>query len=311
MLLPGFGLALRGQEVADIGPAAHVQVRGDPFQGHGGFGAQALRDADFARITFGAMGQFGFRPTEFLQFFRQQAAGLFRVGFPPDGPGRLSRGRHRRDAGEQFPTEWVTAKIPAAPEGLVKVVRRQQPLGIEVALELLAAGGIVRGDVEGGQQAIHAQPAGALFRRLEAGGPTAPTVGGERLPGAQQPGAGGIQMHVIAGEVEIAGGAAVHHDGFVTAAEQLARAAVAQIEARGVGAEQPFHAGPEVRARGFDDEMKMIGHEHVGVDVPAGFRAGFAQRGQKTPAIQVVAKNGFPATTPVHDVIDGARILDA
>ena len=64
------------------------------------------------------------------------------------------------------------------------------------------------------------------------------------------------------------------HLRFVATAEEVAKVLVAAVEARRVGAEKPFHAGNEVGAGRFDDEMEMIAHQAVGVDLPGGFFRG-------------------------------------
>jgi hypothetical protein len=45
--------------------------------------------------------------------------------------------------------------------------------------------------------------------------------------------------------------------------------------------------------------------------LPAGLAAGFAERFQEAPPIQVVFENRFPPVAPVHQVIDRAGILDS
>ena len=53
----------------------------------------------------------------------------------------------------------------------------------------------------------------------------------------------------------------------------------------------------------------MIGHEHIGVNLPAGLRATLRQRPDETLPIRVIVKNQLPPVTAVQDVVNRARIL--
>jgi hypothetical protein len=53
----------------------------------------------------------------------------------------------------------------------------------------------------------------------------------------------------------------------------------------------------------------MITHQAPGVDLPAGFAAGFAQGLEKQLAILIGAKDSFPMVATIHDVVNRARIL--
>jgi len=57
--------------------------------------------------------------------------------------------------------------------------------------------------------------------------------------------------------------------------------------------------------------MKMISHQAVGVESPFGLGAPFAQGLQETLSIGIVAKYWLASVTSVHNVTDGAGILDA
>lgn len=72
-----------------------------------------------------------------------------------------------------------------------------------------------------------------------------------------------------------------------------------------------FHAIDKVRLRGFDDEMKMVGHETPGMCLPAGFAAGLGEGFQEPHPILIVQKDGFAPVAPVHDVVNGPGILNA
>jgi hypothetical protein len=57
--------------------------------------------------------------------------------------------------------------------------------------------------------------------------------------------------------------------------------------------------------------MKMIGHQAIGQDVPAGLATGFSKRLQKTAPIGAITKNVFAAIPAIHDMINRSRIFDA
>jgi hypothetical protein len=86
---------------------------------------------------------------------------------------------------------------------------------------------------------------------------------------------------------------------------------VPAVEATGIGAEEPSHAGDEIGLRRLDHQMKMIGHETIRMDLPRSLVAGLAEREQKTLAVEVILENGFAVIAAVHEVIEGTGIFDA
>ena len=118
-------------------------------------------------------------------------------------------------------------------------------------------------------------------------------------------------MHVIAHGFEVTVAAAVHDERLVPSAEEVTEFPVSAIEARSVRAQQPFHAGDQVGLRCFDHQVKVVGHETVGMDLPTGLLAGLAQGGEKALAVLVIRVNVLPPVTPVHDVVNGTRVLDS
>ena len=89
-------------------------------------------------------------------------------------------------------------------------------------------------------------------------------------------------------------------------AEQL----VPPVETGRVSAQKPFHARDQIGLRRFDNQMKMVQPQTIGMHLPAGLAADFAQRFQETLPIPVIFENRFPPITSIHHVIDRARILD-
>jgi len=77
------------------------------------------------------------------------------------------------------------------------------------------------------------------------------------------------------------------------------------IEPSGVGSQQPLHALDQIGFGRFDHQMKMVGHQAPGVNLPVGFGAGFPQRFNKKFPVLYPAKDGFLVVAAVHEVIDG------
>jgi len=61
----------------------------------------------------------------------------------------------------------------------------------------------------------------------------------------------------------------------------------------------------------FDDQMKVIGHETIGVDLPIGLGAGLAERIEEEETIGIVPEDRFTAIAAVHDVVDRSFIFQA
>lgn len=57
--------------------------------------------------------------------------------------------------------------------------------------------------------------------------------------------------------------------------------------------------------------MKMIPHQAIGMNLPIGLGAGFAQGGDETLAVPVVLEDRLAMIAPIHDMIDRAGILYA
>src|SRR5579863_8196173 len=118
-------------------------------------------------------------------------------------------------------------------------------------------------------------------------------------------------MHIIAHRLEITIAAAIHNQRLVTAAEKVPKLLVPSIMPSRVGAQQPFHAGHQVGLRRFHHQMKIIVHQAIGMRLPARLATGFSERFQKSPPINVILKNILPPVTPVHHMINRARVFDS
>jgi hypothetical protein len=116
---------------------------------------------------------------------------------------------------------------------------------------------------------------------------------------------------IVAEVFEITIAAAIDDEGLVAAAEEVAEEFVAAVEAARVGGKEPFHAVDEIGLGCLEDEMKMIVHEAIGMNLPGGLGASFAQGFEKEETVFFIVEDGLAAVATAHDVIDGSRILNA
>ena len=78
-----------------------------------------------------------------------------------------------------------------------------------------------------------------------------------------------------------------------------------------VGAEEPLHSVYQIGPGRLYHQVKMIGHQALGVHLPVAFRAGFTQRLEPQLTIGIAADNRLPAITAAHHVIDRSGVLDS
>ena len=117
-------------------------------------------------------------------------------------------------------------------------------------------------------------------------------------------------MDVVADRGEVIVAAAVHNERLVASAEEVAEEFMTAIEASGVGAEEPAHASDEIAVGCLDDEVKMIAHQAIGVDLPVGLGTSFTEGGEEAMTIGVVGEDGLAAVAPAHQMINRAGIFD-
>src|SRR5208337_4634826 len=86
---------------------------------------------------------------------------------------------------------------------------------------------------------------------------------------------------------------------------------VPPIETTGIGSQQPLHAGDQISAGRFDNQMKMVRHQAPGMDLPAGFFTGLAQRLHKQPVGLLVLEDGVTPIPSAHDVVNRPGVLNA
>src|SRR4051812_30323131 len=74
----------------------------------------------------------------------------------------------------------------------------------------------------------------------------------------------------------------------VTAAEEMAPAPPTSVPALRVSPQQPFHSDAQVGLRRLHHHMKVVAHQHVGMDLPTRLCTGLSQGLQKTLPILFV-----------------------
>src|SRR5208283_2220424 len=118
-------------------------------------------------------------------------------------------------------------------------------------------------------------------------------------------------MHVIASSSQIARRALVNDQRLVTSAEQMPEELMPAIEPSRVSAEEPFHARHQVWLRCLGHQVKVISHQAIGVDLPAGLFTCLAQRAKESLAILVIKEDRFAPISPTHQMVDGTGKLNS
>lgn len=126
------------------------------------------------------------------------------------------------------------------------------------------------------EQSITAEPHGSMLRSTEVPGDAAPGIGAQGIIATEHAGADWIEMHVIADGLQIAV-SCLDEQCFVAAAEDVTEKFATMIETKGVAAEKPAHACDQVCVGCFEDEVKMIWHEAIGMYLKAGFVTGLGE----------------------------------
>ncbi len=107
-----------------------------------------------------------------------------------------------------------------------------------------------------------------------------------------------IKMNVITYLSQIFPSAPIHQKRLVTSAKEMPRKSVPSIEALGIGTEKPLHSGAQIAARRLHDQMKMIGHQAIRMNLPGRPAAGAFQNLKKQLPIRIVSDNGFSPVAP-------------
>ena len=77
---------------------------------------------------------------------------------------------------------------------------------------------------------------------------------------------------------------------------------MADIESLRIDLQQPFHPENKVGLRCLNDQMKMIAHQAVGMQLPLRLLARLAQGGEKPLPILVILENILSAIPTIHHV---------
>src|ERR1035437_494416 len=94
-------------------------------------------------------------------------------------------------------------------------------------------------------------------------------------------------------------------------AQNLPEKRVPMVQPNGVSALQPRHPRHQVRFRGFQHQVVMIGHKTIRMHLPIGFLARFSQRLDEVLPVHVIQVNLLPPVATAHHVIHSPSILDA
>ena len=84
-----------------------------------------------------------------------------------------------------------------------------------------------------------------------------------------------------------------------------------EVEPNSIADTEPLHARREVGLRGFDQQMIMIGHEHLGVPSPAESLHRLPQQFAEVPIVLLLAINGSALIAARGDVIPRSGSLNA
>ncbi len=290
--------------------SADAKPGGNPREGERSLGAETLGDFDFVRVAFAVVSQFSFLPADFGEFLGNDAFGSLEVSFMALG-GVVGRSDWFGEALEYLVAELLEAIVPAATDGGVSIGGFGVAVFFGRLFEVGAGGRGVFEDIHIAEESVGVQPLRALVWAFEVVGKTAPAIVTQGLIEAQDASASGVEMDVIANDAEVISMVGVHQQGFIAAAEEVTKEVVAAVEAGGVGAKEPTHPCDEVGLGRFDDQMEVVTHEAIGVDLPVGFCAGFYECVQKKLAVTVIPKDVFATVTAVEDVIGGVLEFDA
>lgn len=104
---------------------------------------------------------------------------------------------------------------------------------------------------------------------------------------------------------------ALNQDGFISPLKGATNEPAVGIESANPGALQPFHTLAEVRLAKFDRQMKVIAHDHVGMDPPAEAHRRLAERSFKGLRGPGASKKVATVVTAIDHVITRTCELDS
>ena len=101
----------------------------------------------------------------------------------------------------------------------------------------------------------------------------------------------------------------IHRNGLVSPLEQVTPFPVFGIESLGVRSLQPLHAYRQIGLRRLHQQMVVIPHQNIRVDIPSRPLANLPQRGKEKPPIPFRLENRLPPVPAIHHMVNRARIL--
>src|SRR6266536_4730689 len=87
-----------------------------------------------------------------------------------------------------------------------------------------------------------------------------------------------VQVDISAYDLEIAFITPIHNHRLVSSLKQMTKKPVPAVVTLRVGPLHPFHPADQVAFRCLDKQMIVIGHQHVGVNLPTGLPTRLTQR---------------------------------
>jgi len=106
-------------------------------------------------------------------------------------------------------------------------------------------------------------------------------------------------------------GIVLHNDAFESSPKEVAGAIIAAIEPNAIADAKPLHGPAQVGFRGFEHQMKMIVHEHVGMDSRAEAFGLLGEQFQEMEPVGVVLEDVSAFVAAGGDVITSAGPFDA
>lgn len=103
----------------------------------------------------------------------------------------------------------------------------------------------------------------------------------------------------------------IHQNGFVSSLIKMAGSFMAAVEISDIGDVEVAHEFGQVPERGLDQQVKMVGHQDVAVELDRIDVDGLIEKLQKAAAIRVIPKNILFFVAAAGDVVNSVRVLDA
>ena len=160
------------------------------------------------------------------------------------------------------------------------------------------------------KQTIHPQPLLPLSRRSQIFPITAPTITLQSIAFFDQSGPNGILMYIVTHRPQIKIIRAIHQQGFVASRKQMYPHPVPRIVALGICSHKPLHSSDQPRFWRFHDDVKMIFHQSIRMDLPFCLLTRLAQRFEKSFSVLAILKDRLFSIPSAHHVIDRSVVFN-